>query len=97
MCKKLFLKLGQAIALVLALLLIPAFSFAQSGVTIEVKGAPLKTVMESISKQSSYRFVYTNEVNVDSYKVTVTSKNEPATTLFDKIFSSHGYHDWQRG
>ena len=87
MYKKLFLRLGQTIALVLALLLItPAFSFAQSGVNIEVKGAPLKTVMESISKQSNYRFVYTNEVNVDSYKVTVTSKNEPATTLFDKIF-----------
>src|SRR5574344_2348463 len=87
MGKKLFLKLRQRIALVLALLLVaPSFIFAQSGVTIEVNGAPLKTVMESISKQSSYRFVYTNELNVDSYRVTVTSKNEPATALFDKIF-----------
>lgn len=93
MCKKLFLRFGQIIVLVLAFLLItPAFSFAQSGVNLEVKGAPLKTVMESISKQSSYRFVYTNEVNVDSYRVTVTSKNEPATTLFDKIFKPLNIH-----
>lgn len=87
MYKKLFLKNRQKIAWLLSLLLIaPFFAFAQSGITLNIKDVPLKTALETVSSQSNFKFVYTNELNINSYRVTVNSKNESATVLFDKIF-----------
>lgn len=61
---------------------------AQSGVSIRFKDAPLKEVLESVSKQSNYKFVYTDELKIDGYKVTVESNNDSAENLFNKIFKS---------
>ncbi|MEG0518002.1 MAG: SusC/RagA family TonB-linked outer membrane protein, partial [Bacteroidales bacterium] len=62
--------------------------FAQSGITADFKDAPLKVVLESISNQSKFKFVYTDELKVDGYnKVTVVSKNESAQNLFNKVFN----------
>lgn len=62
-------------------------AFAQSGISIDVKNQPLKTVMESVSAQSNYRFVYTSELKVEQYSVTLVSKNEAINTLLGKIFN----------
>lgn len=61
--------------------------FAQSGITVDFKETPLRVVLESVSKQSNYKFVYTDELKVDGYKVSVSSKNESAQGLFNKLFS----------
>lgn len=87
MCKNYFAGFFKRLAAMLSMLLVTtSFVFAQSGISIDVKDAPLRTVMSTISQQSNYRFVYTDAINVDSYKVSVTSVNEPAKVLFDKIF-----------
>lgn len=61
--------------------------FAQSGITVDFKDTPLKAVLESISNQSKFKFVYTDELKVDGYKVTVSSKDESAQSLFNKVFN----------
>lgn len=61
--------------------------FAQSGITVDFKETPLRVVLESVSKQSNYKFVYTDELKVDGYKVSVSSKNESAQGLFNKLFN----------
>lgn len=93
MRKKSLLNAGRRILVVVCAVLLSSTVFAQSGVTVNVKDAPLSQVLESITKQSNYRFVYTDELNLNDYKVTVNSENESATALFDKVFKpvSIGY------
>ena len=84
-------ELRHKISILLCLLcLVPAMAFAQSGIKLSVTNAPLKQVLESISSQSSFNFVYTDEIKVDSYKVSVESNNESVATLFTKVFSPIG-------
>lgn len=61
--------------------------FAQSGIKLDFKQVPLQTVLESISKQSKYKFVYTNEFRINNYTVTINSNNENLKKLLSDIFS----------
>lgn len=78
---------GRKVSLILCLVFVicPGL-FAQSGITVHFKDTPLKVVLGSISDQSKYKFVYTDELNVDGYTITVDSDNESAPALFNKIF-----------
>lgn len=81
-------KLGHKLFLTICLVLVTCSGiFAQSGVTVDFKETPLRVVLESVSKQSNYKFVFTDELKVDGYKVSVSSKNESAQSLFGKIFN----------
>lgn len=64
-------------------------AFARSGnVTINVSGAPLQTVLKKIEQQTDYRFFYTKDaVDVNS-KVNLNVKDEPLTSVLDKLFDS---------
>lgn len=64
--------------------------YAQAGISINFKNAPLKTVLEDISKQSKYRFVYTEELKVYDMKVSIESQNETPDKLFAKLFNPLG-------
>lgn len=61
--------------------------YGQSNISVNFNNAPLKTVLDTISRQSKYRFVHTNAIKIDGYKVTILSNNEPITKLFDKLFT----------
>lgn len=89
MQKKLFLFMKQKVRLLLfaSMFFLTLPALAQSGITLNVNNGSLKSVIEIISKQSNYRFVYTNDLKVDTYSVTVISKNENIKTLLDKIFN----------
>lgn len=67
-----------------------SLSFAQSGITVNFKQAPLKEVLDYISSQSRYKFVYSDALSIDNFKVTVQSVNESIKKLFDKIFYDTG-------
>lgn len=89
MKKKLFYTNGRVTSILLCLLMIftSVSSFGQSKIKVDFQDAPLSKVLESISKQSDYRFVYTNELKVDQIRVSIKSDNEPATSLFSRLFN----------
>lgn len=64
--------------------------YAQSGISVNFKNAPLKTVLEDISRQSKYRFVYTEELKVYDIKVSIESQNETPDKLFANLFTPVG-------
>ncbi len=76
------------IILFLCLMMIAtATAFAQSGIKLDFKQAPLKTVLESISNQSKYKFVYTNEFKINDYSVTVNSNNDDLKKMLSSVFT----------
>lgn len=86
--------LSEAGATIMFLLLVmrPLPAVAQSGIYLSYKNTPLKTVLESISRQSNFRFVYTDELKIDTYIVSIESYNELPDILFRKIFNPPGHH-----
>lgn len=80
----------KAVCFLCMLAVTGSISFAQSGITVNFRQTPLKEVLDYVSSQSSYKFVYSDALNVDDYKVTVHSSNEPFKKLLDKIFDGTG-------
>ncbi|MEG0891536.1 MAG: SusC/RagA family TonB-linked outer membrane protein [Bacteroidales bacterium] len=81
-------KLKQRFAFALCCLMMIACTglYAQSGISVNFKNAPLKTILEDISRQSKYRFVYTEELKVYDIKVSIESQDEAPDKLFANLF-----------
>ncbi len=92
MNKKLFgcFRPAYCLMLCLTMLFVHNALFAQSRVKVDFANTPLIKVLESISQQSNYRFIYTNELDVNGIKVSVASDNESVTVLFNKLFNPIG-------
>jgi TonB-linked SusC/RagA family outer membrane protein len=56
-------------------------------VTLKVKNQPLTTVLKTIQKQTSYRFVYTKSQMDAAKPVTVNVTNQPLTQVLDLCFN----------
>lgn len=80
----------KAVCFLCMLAVTGSISFAQSGITVNFRQTPLKEVLDYVSSQSSYKFVYSDALKIDDYKVTVHSSNEPFKKLLDKIFDGTG-------
>lgn len=76
--------------LCLCCVLLPATLGAQSKIKVDFQNTTLSDVLGSISKQSNYKFVYTNDLKVGQIMVSITSDNEPADKLFEKLFEPIG-------
>lgn len=80
----------RAVCLLCILAVTCSFAFAQSGISVNFNQTPLKEALDYITSQSKYKFVYTDALKVNDYKVTAQSKNEPLDILFTKMFSELG-------
>lgn len=80
----------KAVCFLCMLAVTGSISFAQSGITVNFRQTPLKEVLDYVSSQSRYKFVYSDALKIDDYKVTVHSSNEPFKKLLDKIFDGTG-------
>lgn len=73
----------------LALLFVLATGFITAGaqtITLSLKKAPLETAIREIEKQSSYRFVYTNEDLEAAHPVTIDIKESNMPALLQRLF-----------
>lgn len=80
----------KAVCILCLLAVTGSLAFAQSGITVNFKQAPLKEVLDYITSQSKYKFVYTDALDVNNYKVTIQSSNESSNELFSKLFAGTG-------
>lgn len=72
------------------LLLIIACLQAEAGtaqkMSLSVKNAALKQVLQSIEEETGYHFLYTNEMLQDTKKVTLDLHDVPLDELLTKVF-----------
>lgn len=90
MKKTIYHLVRKAVCLLCILAVTGSLAFAQSGITVNFKQTPLKEVLDYITSQSKYKFVYTDALNVNNYKVTIQSSNESLDGLFSKLFAGTG-------
>ncbi len=76
------------------IVLITSFNvkLAAQKVNINFKQTPLKTVINEVSRQTGYNFVYSDALTSinDSISITYKSGERPIQTLFDTLFSPRG-------
>ena len=60
--------------------------YSQTKISLNFKDAELKTVLATIERNSSYRFVYSNRTTPSDKKVTINTSNEDVTNVLNKIF-----------
>lgn len=60
-------------------------------ITLSVKKAPLREVMQSISKQSGYNFLFKNSLTKEAKPVTITLSEIPLEKALDKIFEDQPF------
>ncbi|MEG0519093.1 MAG: SusC/RagA family TonB-linked outer membrane protein [Bacteroidales bacterium] len=68
-----------------------AFSTFAQGVqkkdfSLKYENVPLKTVLDKISKESDFKFMYTDEINVNAIKVSIHCTNETISSVCSKLF-----------
>lgn len=72
-------------------------SFAQGGtppkkkISLQYQNVPLKTVLDKISAEGNYNFMYTDEINVNSLLVSIEC-NGDIQTICSKLFAPHNIH-----
>lgn len=78
----------------LAVLLFLVFSssglFAQKVLKIDVKDVSLEQVLELVKEQTDYKFSYTEALEADKIKVSVTVSGQPAEEFFKSFFPKYG-------
>ncbi len=70
------------------LLLTPVGVFAQN-ISLNYKDVPLKVVLNKISEISNYKFVYTNNLDVDKIIVTAVFEEQDVKKVMSKMFSDN--------
>ena len=74
----------------LSVLMCPVRAGAQSLVTLNVENAVLKSVLDQITSQTDYTFVYTNEIKADETKVTFHCSGSDIESVCASLFPSIG-------
>lgn len=74
----------------LSVLMCPVRAGAQSLVTLNVENAVLKSVLDQITSQTDYTFVYTNEIKADETKVTFHCSGSDIESVCASLFPSLG-------
>lgn len=69
---------------------VSAAVFSQQ-ITISVSRAPLREVMQSISKQSGYNFLFKNSLSKEAKPVTITLSQVPVEIALEKIFEGQPF------
>ncbi|MBQ5930924.1 MAG: TonB-dependent receptor plug domain-containing protein, partial [Tidjanibacter sp.] len=81
----------QCLALVVTMLMASTTLFAQSvKVNLDYENAPLSKVLNEISAQSDYNFIYDNSVVDVNQKVTVKTSSNDLTKLLNEVFKQTG-------
>lgn len=63
---------------------------AGNKVSLDVRNAPLESVLRLIEKQTDYRFFYSKETVNVSNRVSVSARNEPVRSVLDRILPPQG-------
>jgi TonB-linked SusC/RagA family outer membrane protein len=86
--KKIVSKMMKLVLIILVVSL--QVSAAEDGysqrVTLSVKNAPLKSVLQSIRKQSGYSFLYKDDQFINAKPVTISVKERPIEEILQVIF-----------
>src|SRR5436305_687716 len=64
-----------------------ADGFGQQTLTLKYDNTGIADVLNSIEKQTSYRFLYNNDLPDMKKKVSIDVQNEDLKTVLDKIFN----------
>ena len=59
--------------------------FAQENITLNLQNAPLKKAFKAIEKQSSFRFVYNDDILPSDAKVSINIKSQPVDNVLKKL------------
>lgn len=84
---KLLLAMKITIVLLVVCLHVSAGGFSQK-VTIDARNTPVVKVLKEIERQSSYRFIYSNDLLPERKPVTIQVKNADLREVLDQIFGS---------
>lgn len=89
------LKAIMLMKLTLAFLLISTLQlsanvYSQETVTLKLQSVELKKALVLIEKQTSYRFLYKDDMIADSRKVDVDAENEPVIQVLDDMLKGSG-------
>lgn len=74
----------------LLLMCTSAVSFAQNKVTIRCKNQTLREVMESIKKQTSLSFAFTDNIDADRIRITAEISDTDLKAALEKILKPYG-------
>lgn len=74
----------------LSILFCPVRAGAQSLITLNVENASLKSVLDQITRQADYTFVYTNEIKADETMVTFQCSGSDIESVCASLFPSLG-------
>ncbi len=86
MLKRMIMRLNLTIlAITIAYLQVAASSVLAQQISINVKNTPLKTVLQSIGKQSGYQFFYKNNSIRKSTNVTIILKSAPLKQALEQV------------
>lgn len=92
MLKNLYSKFPSRLLIAFMALLLSCGAVMAQSVKIKFTDAPLSKVLEEVTKQTGYRFVYSNALNAVNQKVTVnySSQGQPIEKLFNLLFNDRG-------
>lgn len=76
----------RILALVLVQMLFVSALWAQN-LTLKYSNAPLKTILEEITKRTDYRFAYTNELKADNLRASIDCKDTDIRKTLDLLFA----------
>src|SRR5882757_3470468 len=68
-----------------------ADAYAQTTVTLNLRGVDFKRVLSSIEKQSIYRFMYSDKKIPDLKNLDVNVQNEEVSRLLDQLMANTGF------
>lgn len=76
-----------AFFMLIACLHVHAKGIAQTKITVSLKNVPIKHALLSIQKNSSYRFIYNDDILPGNVTVTLTVKDADVQEVLDSVFS----------
>lgn len=83
--KQQFLKGFLAVALLFC-----SLSLNAQNISLKCDNEPLKEVLDKISNLSKYKFIFSNQINANDLRVSISSKNEPVEKVFEQLFKTNG-------
>ena len=84
------MKLGIALLLMTALQVAAKPATSQETVTINLRNAPLSSVLKSIQQKTSFRFVFSNKIVGNDVRVSLKAEEAPVLDVLSKVLNGTG-------
>lgn len=98
--KTIFNTLRKTVLLFCAVVMVGIGELAAQGkypVNLKYENVPLKTILDQITVQTNLKFIYTDKVNVNDLKISVSCTNEPVDQVLARLLNQSGISYMMKG